>query len=342
MINEITIFFNKNPVFALVIIIALVYIMYYITQNNEPSEHMDQILPQCTINKDQHFNAQFVETNRVLNFKCNIKGVNYFLACVRMEDYVANNPDKKPDCVKSMLILIPEKEIETMLENYMKDMRIAEQICNSTSNIKCKNSKKSSTDVEIESMCSDTYEECKLPRFFLHDFNIVDVSPPNADFTTTLRKYIIKGTAIPSLNGVSQNTMFNTFLINDEGINMVCGDVYNYGVPHLPKQYAEVIISEQVVGNSGGVVGSDSGLKVKIRFNSLQQIISSKNGMTVRTPIIDIHTGEKKTRAVYLGVCNNTQTCSKGENTYPRVCVYDDIHDPNVLDFSPSIVTTVV
>lgn len=343
MIKQINTFFNEKPIFGIILVILLLFTVYYLSQSNTSSEHMGQvtqpILPKCTISDDQQFNAQYVKQSRILNFKCTVGGIDYYLACVKMTDYIANNPDKTPDCAQSMLILIPVTEIQAMLDDpvngYLAQMKLAEDVCNSTLNLKCKAI--AQTD-SAKSECSDTFTECVLPRFFLHDFNVVDVTPSDADVSTTLRKYVIKGTAIPSLNGQSSATMFNTFLINEQGINMVCGDKYSYGAPNIPKQYAEVIIIEKPASTTGGVVNADPTMSVKIRFNALQQIISEVNGVTKRTPIIDTCTGEQKVRATYLGVCNSNQTCTRGANTYPRVCVYDDIMNPNVLDFHPFVV----
>jgi hypothetical protein len=337
MIKEINKFFNDRPVLGVILIILLLLAVYYISQNSSSSEHMGQIplLPKCTINDDQQFNAQYVLQAKNINFKCNVKGIDYYLACVKMSDYVANNPNKTPDCAQSMLILVPATEIQTMLDNYMKDMNTAEKICNASMKIRCQESAQSD---DAKSKCLDSYDNCKQTRLFLHDFTVVDITPPNSDSSTVLRKYIIKGTAIPSMNGQSFPTMFNTFLLNEQGINMVCGDTYAYGAPNIPKQYAEVIITEKSTGNAGGVVSADPTLTVKIRFNALQQIISTTNGVTKRTPIVDQCTGEQKIKPTYLGICGDSQTCSKGTNVYPRVCVYDDIMNPNVLDFSPYVV----
>lgn len=344
MIKEVNKFFNENKVLGIVLIILLLLVVYYISQINTSSEHMgqitQQILPKCTINDDQQFNTQYVQQSKILNFKCNVKGIDYYLACVKMGDYIANNPNNTPDCSNSMIILVPATEIETMLVSYMKDMSIAENICNSSLNITCVGN--AQTD-SAKAECPTTFTSCVQTRLFLHDFNIVDVTPVNSDVSTTIRKYVIKGTALPALNGSSSPTMFNTFLINEHGINMVCGDPYAYGSPSVPKQYAEVIITEKSTNNNtGGVINVDPTMTVKIRFNALQQIISpgTNGGVATRTPLIDTCTGEKKIRPTYLGICNSTQTCTKGGNIYPRVCVYDDIMDPNVLDFQPYVVNT--
>lgn len=342
MIKEVNQFFNENQVLGIILIIMLLLAIYYISQIDTTSEHMDQttpqILPKCTASDDQQFNMQYVNQSKILNFKCNVKGIDYYLTSVNMDDYIPNNPNKTPDCTQSMLILVPATEINTMLESYLKDMKTAEKICNSTLQIKC--SADSQTD-SAKAECSNEFPQCVHGRFFLHDFNIIDVTPPHADMTTTVRKYVIKGTAIPALSGKSKPTMFNTFLINEQGINMVCGDAHPYGVSSIPKQYAEVIITEKSANNTGCVVNADPMLTVKIRFNALQQIISKNNdGTTTRSPLIDTCTGETKIKPTYLGICDSTQTCTKGSNTYPRICVYDDIMHKNVLDFQPFLVNT--
>jgi hypothetical protein len=354
MIDEITKFFNDKPIIAILLVLILSLLLYFIMQKNEMFEHMDSTpttnnyLPKCTINSDQEFNAQYVGQSKIINFKCTIGDIDYYLACVKMTDYQVTNPDKTADCANSMLILIPATEINSMLENYLKDMATAEKICNSTLQIKCHDTPSlvspaspaspTSSDSPTSSECPATYPACQQTRLFLHDFNVVDVTPVTSD-SMILRKYVIKGTALPSLNGQSSPTMFNNFLYNENGINMVCGDTYAYGSPNIPKQYAEVVISETNVANIGGVIGSTSILKTKIRFNTLQQIITTTNGIQKKIPIIDQCTGEIKTKPVYMGVCTAAQSCAKGNNKYPRVCVYDDIMNPNVLEFQPHVVS---
>lgn len=315
MINTINNFFNDNPIIAILLICILLLALY--NNLNKSSEHMEdipKILPKCTVNDDQLFFSQYATTNgTILNFKCNIKGVDHYLACVKMSEQ-----KELIDCAQSMLVLIPAVEMQTMLDNYLNDIKTAEKICNSSLKIKCEQTVQSS---ESGSICSDTYDSCKQPRFFLHDFNIINVNP--TDDHTILRKYIIKGTAIPLMNGHKLPTMFNTFLFNEHGINMVCGDTYQYGAPNIPKQYAEIIINEKINDQTGGQT-----LKIKIKFDALQQLISDKK----RIPIFDQCSGEHKTKPTYLGVCEGHS------GQYQRVCVYENIMDPNILEFTPTIV----
>jgi hypothetical protein len=344
MIDEITKFLNDNRVIAILLVLLLSLLLYFIMQKNEMFEHMDNVqttnnyLPKCTINSDQEFNAQYVGQSKIINFKCTIGDIDYYLACVKMTDYQVDNPDKTADCINSMLILIPVTEINSMLESYLKEMAAAEKICNSTLQIKCQHSLEASSAEDASSECLDTYPECQQTRLFIHDFNVVDVTPVTSN-SMILRKYIIKGTALPLLNGKSSPTMFNNFLYNDKGINMVCGDTYAYGSPNIPKQYAELIISETIATNVGGIIGSTPILNVKIKFDTLQQIVSKVNGIEKKTPLIDVCTGEPKTKPTYMGVCAASQSCTKGNSTYPRVCVYDDIMNPNVLEFQPHLVS---
>ena len=337
MIEDISMFFDRKKSLGIAIILLLLFILYMLFYKD--SEHMNQtaiqILPKCTMNEDQYFNAQYIQRSKILNFKCNVKGIDYYLACVRMLDYNIENQNKTPDCVQSMLILIPATEIQSMLDSYIKDMQTAEKICNASLKIKCDGASTPNehlSESEHLSECPNFYEVCKQTRLFLHDFNVVDVTPPNSD-QMSLRKYIIKGTAIPSIDGKSLPTMFNTFLLNEHGINMICGDTYAYGSPNIPKQYAEIIIIEK-----NGSTEDTSNLRVKIRFNALQQLVGNKNGQPKRTNIIDQCTGQPKTKPVYMGVCDSTRSVKKGSNTYLRLCVYDDIMDQNVLEFEPAIV----
>lgn len=343
MIEEINKFFNDRPLIGLSLIILLILLLCFICNDNTNNklEHLTSdenntqaILPMCTINTDQVFNSEFVGASKVINFKCTIKDVDYYLTCVKTSEYEVDNPENKPDCTSAMLILVPAEEINTMLGQYSTDLETAEMICNSTMKIQCQQD----TLPGAEEECQEQFEICKQPRLFLHDFNVVNASIKEYD-PMVVRKYIIKGTAAPLINGVSSPTMFNQILYNDNGINFMCGDTYNYGQPNIPKEYAEVIIIERNNEGSGSIIGGASSLKVKLKFNTILQLKKEDTDENVSyIPAIDQCTGKYKTKPSYMGICGMNKTCTKNGKTYQRVCLYDDILGGNVLEFEPIVV----
>lgn len=349
MINNLSKFFNDNPLISIVILILSIIIFWNIintyTQSNyfikEPMTNI-QPISNCDINTDTNFNSGFVGENKLINFKCTYNGKEYYLATRNMSECQNRETD---DCATSVLVLMDKNKIDFDVSKYLERLKMDYDVCQYTSKLKCINSLQSTTpsNVLAEEACNVKDPSCIQKRQYYHDFNVIELKNTQPDINSPERRsYIIEGTSIPREKNTSFPTLINQSLYYDKKINLMCGDWYNYRDPLLNREYAEVVIVERKVPNNGGIIGGlDSGLRVKIRFMSQELIISTINGVTQYTPVIekDVHSNEEiKMTAHYLGVCKD-KTCrsSTGEELI-RLCLYPDILDKNVLEFEPILV----
>ena len=339
MIEKISIFFNNNPLLGIIIVILLVIIIWNLLKNTtkcqtpEKLEHLTQ-LPKCDMNTDHKFNTEFVGPMKLINFKTVYNGKEYYLA--NMEMTKCQNKETK-DCANAVLLLLEKHDIENLMLEYKKDLDTTKDICISTNKILCEKELPVTASEEEKQKCLLSHSTCDQHRHFYHDFNVKEIIQNTSDLAVR-RKYIIKGSAIPMKDGSVKPTMLNQFLYNDSNINLLCADSYNYGQLNLPTEYAEIIISEKELTNDGGIIGGNH-LKIKLRFNTNVHIISKDTtGNDVFTLLIDNITGKPKTKASYIGICLD-KTCKTDSNKeYIRACLYDDIDNPNILEFEPILI----
>ena len=202
------------------------------------------------------------------------------------------------DCNAIKMILIEESELQTQLPVYLKT---------------------------LETISPSPYP---IPRQYITDFRVTQIISPRASEEATKSPtqrtphYTIMGQASPT-----DPSTFNNYLLYDHGINQLCGD------PYLGpnKRYNQVTIIEKSIG------GTKLSLKLAMKTRDILTRINPKTKETLIVPIIDQQNGKPKTRIVYIGACKNV-TCQMNNKTYMRLCLYDDINDPNVLEFEPEFV----
>jgi hypothetical protein len=191
--------------------------------------------------------------------------------------------------------------------------------------------------------CDKIYNNCDINKSYYHDFKVLAVNKSNSDIGNTRRTYVITGNSkVDPLNATRTETLLNQKLYYDKGINLLCGDTFNYINPdkYHNKDFAELVIIENVSdANSGIIGGPKNNPKIKIRFNTQDIGISKdKDGKEVYTPVKDIN-GNIKMKYSYVGICDTSKTCGLNNNkSYPRVCLYDDMFDLKVLEFEPVLV----
>ena len=113
-------------------------------------------------------------------------------------------------------------------------------------------------------------------------------------------RYVVKGTSAPLLNGISSASTISS------NTSYVCGDPVNGVAGQL------CVLEKETEGRGGIIGGLSGGISVKLFFN---------------LPALK-----------YLGACASTLTCKKNNVTYIRICTYDNMLDPNVLNFTPMVV----
>lgn len=261
--------------------------------------------------------SELIKNNRKINLKCNIDGVNYYLAQMQLTEC-----DKKmeTDCYNNITVLIPETQINSELNKYNKMINENTKICNIS--LQTKHPEKYPLGENINS--------CEIDRFYVHDFIVEEVTSK----TDEIRKYLFKGTSIPNLDNSIHPTMLNQHLLNEKAINMLCSDNFAYKGSDK-KSNGEVIVHETI-----GVDQTD--LKIKLSFNT-QSILAQKiNGVNSYKPW-PLDNPQKYVS--YVGVCmdknNMNFKCLNGPTEYKRVCLIsvDEINDDNkILEFEPILV----
>jgi hypothetical protein len=370
MIKKISQYLDSHPLISILAIIALIILIIYVRNYRcVDSEHMDGTLtasttsttPQpivassakdstggqsdCVKNNDATFNAMFVGTTKLLNFKCSIKGKNYYLASVPVATCTNDASSDGTDCMGSKMILIECDDADIQIANYIKTVKLNSEICNQTNRIKCIGNLPPNSSEELISRCSKVDPSCNPMRQYTTDFKVTEVQQTDPD-KITRRHYNIFGVSQPLLNDSSVPSMLNGHLYSDQGVNYLCGDM-NSSKDQSPVQ---ITIIEKDIQNRGGIIGGlNAPITIKLRMNA-SQLLSAVE--TITDPVtkkvtkkrnvvhtIDQKTGKKKTKPAYIGICDGAIECVMGQKKYPRVCLYDDVLDQNVLEFEPILVS---
>lgn len=340
MFEEIINFLNDRPLVGILIIVIIIYLLIdsHMTCNKKIScnknEHLDGTVTNQTylLNNDDKFNESYVGPTKTVNFKCTINNVDYYLA--NMKTTECTNITLGPtECTDAVMLLVNVDDINQMLVDYLKKININEQKCISNRKIDCINTASNDTD---KKKCDIDEPSCKETRMFYHDFNVMQIFEKDFQNVAGKRKYIIKGTSIPKFNGIKYHTMINQHLNYDKNINLLCADTYNYGNVNFPKEYAEIVVVERELKNDGGIIGG-AGVNIRIKLRLMTRVVISSaddTGKITYTPLMD-NTGKPRMKVSYVGICPNTSCKHANGKTYPRICLYDDILDPNVLEFEP-------
>lgn len=350
MLENITEFLDKNIFISIIIVIVFVYLLWnYLTsrctgedkkEHLEIKEHMGISNP--VISSDVFSKRFSTESNPTLkvNFRCKIGDTDYYLANMQINENkneIKKNGIRK-DCGSSALVLIPVDELKNNLENYLigldeiKDDCATESKRNCMKKLKKDKGKSYVISAEEEAECNIPPRYCNYNRFYTHDFIIQEVSE-QVDTCNPVRKYLFKGTNIPTLKNAPNPTMINQQIYYDdivpEIISIVCGDDYAYGNEVENKnQYGEVLVSESVV-DSGGIIGGPENIKVKLLMNTQVKISGSakdKNGVPIYTTL------PETMESSYIGVCKEATASgdidftfkSTNGNSYKRICLISE------------------
>jgi len=303
-----------------------------------PSVNLNNKMSKCDINTDNKFNMGFIGHGKTVNFKCTYDGIEYYLA--NMEMTKCKNRQSN-DCTLNVIVLIPVTEITQMLNEYLKSIRVNTEKCNSNKRIDCLAALSENSSEEQKNKCMITHKSCDINRFYYHDFHVSPVTQSNPDNELTKRRsYVITGNANPDRTENITHTMLNQMLYYDYNINMLCGDHYNYKKQNSNTDYVELVVIETSPPENGGIIGAKSdSLKVKLRFTTKDQMINKEKDGKITIVQIKDNIGNNKIKSIYIGICPNKTSCKlQNGKSYPRVCLYDDIFNTNVLEFEPILV----
>ena len=234
--------------------------------------------------------------NKIINFSCTVNGKTYFLANSLIKS-CKNKTEFVPECDEATVILIDEPTINTELIKYTDSLRNNEIACQKQNSIKNKTI-------------------CKQHRMYIHDFKLNSVGIVGSN------TYIIRGTAIPLLNGQNHPTMINQSISQIHDLNTICGGDYGYGVNKNENNYAEISIVS---------VGTNNNLDNCLLKMTSNVVLKGVNGK----PAVKIMDGNKnKTITTYFAI-DTSNNC----NLYNRIKLVTDINDKNILHFKVYIVS---
>ena len=329
MIQNTIKFINKNITYITIFVCLIaLWMIYKENYKNANKEHLVNDI------KSDSF-SEIVKKKKRMNFRCNINGVNYYLAQLPLSEC-----EKKLniDCYNSTMVLIPEDVIKSKLNSYYETVKTNKDICNSSFKIKCLNKLMRPTEEEIND-CSKEVKSCDFERFFIHDFEVKEVT----NTEDSVRKYLFKGTSTPDIENSITPSMMNQHLAYDKAIPVLCADSYAYDYKKSIKEYAEVIVSEKVSENTG-IVGANVPIKIKLMFNTRSVLVSKnqKTNLPVYTPWPP---SNPKKSYTYVGVCKdsaNLMTCKNGNMEYMRLCLIypDEVNSESntILEFEPILI----
>jgi hypothetical protein len=334
MLEQIINYFNNNKPIGIIIVIILIILVLWLYNSQKESFDGGQTC-NCAV-QDETFYSQYVfGKSNLVNFKCSYNGSDYYLANMKLSNC---SSQEAVDCNTSALVLMPVNDADEQLKKYLTDIQINTEICNTANKIKCL-ANYSSADPPIiptmmqEEACNEPSELCNSTRMFNTDFNVIE-----ATTSTGGRKYLIKGTAVPSQNNFLIPTLLNQSLYDSNTVkNIMCSDTYEYSPKNNP-DFAEVAVVEKLYTNFGSIIGGSNPLRIKLKFTT-KMYVPTTNSQGVKTylSLSDPTTGLPNTKSTYIGICSDL-ICNNEGKQYPRVCLYDDATDPNVLDFEPLLV----
>lgn len=327
MIENIIEYFNHNKLASVLLIVLLILIVIYICNLSQCPKRQELENFSCNQQPtDEQFYTTFVQNkSHLINFRCSYNNIDYYLVTVRKTDC---STSESVDCNASNLILINCSDVDVLLDIYLKNNITETLICNATKKIKCLSDLTYPTPTQ-EEHCALPITACEQNRKFMHDFNVTEIV--SAD--KLVRKYLIKGTSVPLFNGASVPTLFNQWLYTNKNINHMCGDDYDYN-----RSFGSDLVEVMVIEDTGTkqisniIGGFESPLKIILKFRTntyIQEKDKNNNPINVRSD-------DKKN--TYLGICPNLSCSYTNGKTYPRVCLYDDPFDSNVLKFQPILV----
>ena len=325
---------------TLVIIAALVYCVWLL-MIYDPCEYEGFTQPTDTtapprdfVSRDELFYKTYVGRTRIINFKCTYNGEDYYLA--NIPSSTCKNLGET-ECTQSVQVLIKQNDLKQQLSDYHRALHVQSEHCQLDVKLSC------------TSNCDKQIDACNYAKdsTFIHDFIVQDLGftygKDSSGATNSYRKYIVKGTT--PIDKASIPTLFNHFLNQTKNIPIVCGDS---GPSSSQNDAANIVVIETPTQNTGGIIGGlNSPIKIKLAFNSPIMIGTNP------APIIDQNKGiaqygGKLYNTLYLGVCTSAILPKSGQATcnttgpqsltYPRLCLYSDITDKNVLDFEPVLV----
>jgi len=329
--DNVTEFVNNNPLIFLVLILLLLIIVIQLLGlnmcNNEHFDSNNAILGTnsviCTKSTSESNTMASCESCKMGNdillggltrFRTTINGKKYYMMIVPYTkcSNLYTTPQsasqanvltstRMNECFNNVVVLVDEETMLTGVNKYLNELNDKQKVCNYEQSLQCKGAQ-----------CPVTYPQCTIGmKQYPTDF-VVQSAGNN--------KYTIKGVAEPRGIGPGSDYYLNQKIMDiATGFGLLCADIStNTGDNN---NILVELLTEQVPVTTG-IIGGEVNLRTRIRFN------------TPIKPIVVDSSGKAMTKSMYMGLCQSG-VCTIGGHSFNRICLYDDIINPNVLVFEP-------
>jgi hypothetical protein len=302
-------YINTNPIPFVIITIILFLVLYKIYDiynlNIYNSESFTNI-PSTSDSTDPN-DILIGQGTQLVRFKyTDPNGKKYYLSVEPITNCSnINSSSATPDeteCITNVLILIDEDTMNKQINDYLSVMSDNQKICNFKKTL-------AQNKINNSETCYATFPECNLTKQHSVDFIV------SRKKNGTMTKYVISG-----VNGRynADNNVTKIFVNKKPSQNNVCADSSKYS-----DIFIETDLMTTKVLSQGNIIGGlDTNLRTIIRFKIIE---SHPTKGVIDTPL-------------YVGKCTN-KTCKTANGEYTRLCLYDDIINPNIINFEPVIQT---
>jgi hypothetical protein len=299
-------------IYLIIVIVILLLIKFffcdeYFTEVSGPGSKLDNL----------------IGIEKKINLIVHLNGKKYCLIPVKKSfcGITENNPK---DCNSTILILKEMTEYEEEMKVAKAQFENEEKVCNIANKLDCETKLKTNnvtsemTSEEISKNCADVYDICKKKLYHPANFSFLKVDHFIKDSTKPLYKIIssIQEKNIVSLGSISTNEPKTT-------LELVCFE----GTIEGNNYFSSVELEEVLSQNDNQ---TDPSFRIKFllpdRFD---------NGMELT------ENGKPVYKSYYIGACAGDKElkCSTSGKDYFRLCLYTSVENPNVLKFTPKLVS---
>ena len=322
MLDKIVEYINQNPIVFIAILTILLFITYSLYRKCGGIEYMTDITtpPQmdcCPCPKQDSLSATIEKKyvgNKKLYFTVTIDNKDYYLVSIPKSD-CSNIDGKTADCTTNILALMEIDDVKNRMDDYAHKFDIEYKKCNFDQRLKCEDINKNNKDELAK--CDKTYSICDKAnqKYFVNMFTL--------DKAKVQDQFVLMSNP-SAMDSINPDERISNSLIGTHNYKYVCTDK----TLDSTDIFNNITFLASVIKKEWGIIGGISNTdKYKIRMGR-QAYDSTTNKLSFDK------NGDPVVTYMYFGVCNDAQTCSIKDKVIKRLCLYEDIMDKNVLEFS--------
>ena len=241
---------------------------------------------------------------KIINLECTLNKKTYYLANVPTKSCVNKN-NIQTDCSTAVVVLIPEEDVMEGIRNYDSGLEEGYKKC---------------LPIKSESICN----MIKQKNQYITDFKLTKV----VSSKTKKESYLIRGTAVPLLNGAYLQTLVNQSMSQlAAASNTICGDNITHDSLHNAENniFSEITFVPSALVNPKFKSAQYTNTFV-MEFTSNLVYFSKKTGKPYKIMgnIADIATYKS-----YIGI-DTSNACLYNGKSYPRLKLFKNLEDIDI------------